>query len=44
MSTFVLHLQSSTQYERIENVIGVVGEDDSGSLGILAGNARMMCY
>jgi F-type H+-transporting ATPase subunit epsilon len=42
MNTFALHLQSSTQYERIENVIGFVGEDDSGSFGILPGHARMM--
>jgi F-type H+-transporting ATPase subunit epsilon len=42
MSTFLLHLQSATQYERIENVVSFVGEDDSGSFGILAGHARMM--
>ena len=37
-----MHLQSATQYERIENVISFVGEDDSGSFGILPGHARMM--
>jgi F-type H+-transporting ATPase subunit epsilon len=42
MSTFLLHLQSATQYEQIENVVSFVGEDDSGSFGILAGHARMM--
>lgn len=42
MSTFVLHLESATQYERIENVISFVGKDDSGSFGVLAGHARMM--
>ena len=42
MKTFVLHLQSATQYERIENVASFVGEDDSGSFGILAGHTRMM--
>jgi hypothetical protein len=42
MNTFVLHLQSSAQYERIENVLSFVREDDSGSFGILAGHARMM--
>ncbi|MFZ5594016.1 MAG: F0F1 ATP synthase subunit epsilon [Pseudomonadota bacterium] len=42
MNTFVLHLQSATQYERIESVVSFVGEDDSGSFGILAGHARMM--
>ena len=42
MTTFVLHLQSGTQYERIEDVVSFVGVDDSGSFGILAGHARMM--
>ena len=42
MNTFLLHLQSATQYERIENVLSFVGEDDSGSFGILPGHARMM--
>ena len=37
MNTFTLHLESSTQYERIEHVVSFVGEDDSGSFGILAG-------
>ena len=42
MNTFIMHLQSATQYERIDNVISFVGEDDSGSFGILSGHARMM--
>lgn len=42
MNTFVLLLQSATQYERIENVVSFVGEDESGSFGILPGHARMM--
>jgi F-type H+-transporting ATPase subunit epsilon len=42
MNTFVMHLQGATQYERLENVVSFVGEDDSGSFGILAGHARMM--
>lgn len=42
MNTFVLHLQSGTQYERIEDVSSFVGVDASGSFGILAGHARMM--
>jgi F-type H+-transporting ATPase subunit epsilon len=42
MSGFVLHLQSATQYERVEQVASFVGEDGSGSFGILAGHARMM--
>lgn len=42
MKTFVLHLESSTRYERIENVVSFVGEDESGHFGILPGHARMM--
>lgn len=42
MNTFVMHLQSATQYERLENVLSFAGQDDSGSFGILSGHARMM--
>ena len=42
MSPLVLHLESATQYERIENVVSFVAEDDSGGFGILPGHARMM--
>lgn len=42
MNTFVLHLQSATQYERIERVISFVGQDASGALGILPGHERLM--
>jgi len=42
MNSFVMHLQSATQYEQIENVASFVGEDDSGSFGILSGHGRMM--
>jgi F-type H+-transporting ATPase subunit epsilon len=42
MNSFVMHLQSATQYERIEAVTSFVGADDSGSFGILAGHARAM--
>lgn len=42
MPGLVLHLQSSTQYERIEQVSSFIGEDLSGSFGILPGHARMM--
>lgn len=42
MTQFVMHLQSATQYERIERVTMFVGEDTSGSLGIMAGHHRMM--
>lgn len=42
MSTFMLHLQSATQYERIESVTGFAGQDASGGFGILAMHERMM--
>ncbi len=42
MSGFTLHLHDSTQSERIEGVRSFVGEDASGSFGILANHARMM--
>jgi len=42
MNTFLLHLESATQYEKVEDVVGFVGEDDSGRFGILPGHARMM--
>jgi len=42
MNVFVVHLQSATQYERVENVLSFIGQDDSGSFGILAGHGRFM--
>jgi F-type H+-transporting ATPase subunit epsilon len=42
MKQFVLHLQSATQYERIEDVTVFVGQDATGSFGIMAGHERMM--
>ena len=42
MNQFVLHLQSATQYERIENVTAFVGQDGSGSFEIMAGHERTM--
>lgn len=42
MNTFVLHLQSGTQYERIDHVVSFVATDASGSFGLLAGHARLM--
>ena len=35
-------LASTTQYDRVEKVISFIGEDDSGSFGVLPGHARMM--
>jgi len=37
-----MHLESTTQYDRVEKVISFIGEDDSGSFGLLPGHARMM--
>jgi F-type H+-transporting ATPase subunit epsilon len=37
-----MHLQSTTQYERVDNVTSFIGEDESGSFGVLPGHARMM--
>ena len=42
MRSFNLRLQDATHAESIEDVIGFVGEDDSGSFGIQAGHGRMM--
>jgi F-type H+-transporting ATPase subunit epsilon len=42
MTGFPLILQSASQSERIEGVVSFVGEDDSGSFGILPGHARMV--
>jgi len=39
---FTLHLQSAACYERIEGVSSFVGQDASGSFGILPGRARFM--
>ncbi len=42
MNSFTLHLHDSTQSEHIDGVLSFVGEDASGSFGILANHARMM--
>jgi len=42
MKSFVLHLQDSTHYERIDQVVSFVGQDDSGLFGILADHIRIM--
>ena len=38
----MLHLQDTTRYERIGQVLSFVGQDDSGLFGILADHARIM--
>jgi len=40
--TFTLHLQSAARYECIDRVSSFVGQDASGSFGILPGRARLM--
>ena len=42
MNSFSLLLQDATCAREIANVTSFVGEDASGSFGILAGHARMM--
>lgn len=42
MNTFLLRLQDATHAKDIPGVSSFVGEDSSGSFGILAGHARMM--
>lgn len=42
MKSFVLNLQEATRSEAFTGVTSFVGEDSSGSFGILAGHARMM--
>jgi F-type H+-transporting ATPase subunit epsilon len=42
MNTFTLLIRDVTHTEKIEGVSSFVGEDKSGSFGILAGHARMM--
>lgn len=42
MKSFVMHLESATQYERVPDVVSFVGADTTGNFGILAGHARMM--
>jgi len=42
MKSFSLRLKDATHSEEIAGVTSFVGEDASGSFGILAGHARMM--
>jgi len=42
MSTFTLVLRDAAHSERVEGVESFVGEDASGSFGIMAGHDRMM--
>ena len=42
VNTFSLKIQDATHAEKIEGITSFVGEDMSGSFGILAGHARFM--
>ena len=42
MKTFTLMIQDATHAEKIEGISSFVGEDKSGSFGILAEHARFM--
>jgi len=42
VNDFILHLQGSTQYERMETVSSFSGEDQSGHFGILPGHERFI--
>jgi len=42
VKTFTIQLQDATRSETINDVTSFVGEDASGSFGILAGHARLM--
>jgi F-type H+-transporting ATPase subunit epsilon len=42
MKYFTITIRSTQQTDDINNVFSFVGEDDSGSFGILAGHARIM--
>lgn len=42
MKSFILYLQSSTQYEEINDIVSFIGEDSSGRFGIMANHSRMM--
>lgn len=42
MNGFIIELQSATEYERLEDVVSFVGEDDSGSFGLMRGHGRFV--
>ena len=42
VTAFTLHLQSATQYERMNDVESFVARDASGAFGLLARHERMM--
>lgn len=42
MNGFTVHLQSATQYERLDGVISFAGEDASGGFGLMRGHERFI--
>jgi F-type H+-transporting ATPase subunit epsilon len=42
VKTFTLRLQDATRSEQISDVVSFVGEDASGSFGVLAGHIRFL--
>lgn len=42
MKTFTLIVQDATHAERLDEVLSFIGEDDSGSFGLLADHARFI--
>ena len=42
MSAFAVHLYAADSYERIDDAVSFVGEDSSGSFGLLAHHERFM--
>jgi len=42
MSGFTVRLQSANQYERLDEVVSFVGEDASGSFGLMQGHGRFV--
>lgn len=42
MSAFTVSLQSALQCEQLEDIVGFVGEDATGSFGLMAGHSRFV--
>jgi F-type H+-transporting ATPase subunit epsilon len=42
MTGFTVQLQSANQYERLEEVVSFIGEDASGSFGLMKGHGRFI--
>ena len=42
MQLFTLHLQDSTKYERVEDVVSFVGQDKTGKFGLMANHGRII--